>query len=323
MNRRAMFNGLLALVVLVSSSLAAQEPEAQKTLRVYFVGNSVTDTINYRGLEALAKSRGHKHVWGRHMIPGAPLQWIWQHPKDGFQEQPFGHYPTALGDHQWDVLSLQPFDRHLEGQDGDVTMAKNFIDLALPKSPDMQVYVYARWPRQGKDDFETAWQTALVGHDGWADARLGDLETSNVFLNDYVAIRELRKWKGEFALDKPALRAALNALGDEAARHFENVLQEAVAKYPSVIAVTHVPPFKEAAWYDGRHSDDNYLPHFACKATGDVMRKVMEANPQSRLLVLCGHTHGTGEVRILENLHVLTGGAEYGNPVIQRILDIG
>jgi hypothetical protein len=49
----------------------------------------------------------------------------------------------------------------------------------------------------------------------------------------------------------------------------------------------------------------------------------MAANPQSRLLVLCGHTHGTGELQVLDNLHVLTGGAEYRNPVIQRIFDIG
>ncbi|MCY2994372.1 MAG: metallophosphoesterase [Planctomycetota bacterium] len=166
-------------------------------------------------------------------------------------------------------------------------------------------------------------QTAIVGHDGWADARLGDFEGSDVILNDYVLIEELGKWKGRSYLDKPALREALNVLGDEAARHFEVVLKQAVAQYPSVIAVTHVPPFKEAAWYDGRHSDDNYLPHFACKATGDVMRNIMEANPQSRLLVLCGHTHGSGEVQILENLQVLTGGAEYGHPAIQRIFDIG
>jgi Icc-related predicted phosphoesterase len=166
-------------------------------------------------------------------------------------------------------------------------------------------------------------QTALVGHDGWADARLGDFEGSDVILNDYVLIEELRQWKGSLYLDKPALREALNVLGDEAARHFEVVLQEAVAQYPSVIAVTHVPPFQEAAWYNGRHSDDNYLPHFACKAVGDVMRRIMEANPNSRLTVLCGHTHGSGEVQIAENLQVLTGGAEYGNPVIQRIFDIG
>jgi len=169
-----MIRSTLAVAAIV---LAAGQAPAQDTttLRVYFVGNSVTDTINYRALAELAKSRGHQQIWGRHMIPGAPLQWIWQHPKDGFQEQPFGHYPTALADHQWDVLSLQPFDRHLEGKDGDLTMAKNFIDLALPKSPDLQVYVYARWPRQGKDDFDTAWLKKYTG--GWD----GTNETKDYF----------------------------------------------------------------------------------------------------------------------------------------------
>jgi Icc protein len=165
-------------------------------------------------------------------------------------------------------------------------------------------------------------KTALIGHDGWADARLGDFHESDVFLNDYVAIQELRKPKGEFGIDKPALEEALNALGDEAANHLEVVLQQAVAEHSSVIALTHVPPFKEAAWYEGRHSDDNYLPHFACKATGDTLRRVMYSQPLSRLLVLCGHTHGQGEVQVTENLHVLTGEAEYGQPVIQRVFDI-
>ena len=92
-----------------------------------------------------------------------------------FRKQPFGHYPTALPEHQWDVLSLQPFDRHLDGKDGDLTMARNFIDLALPKSPDVQVYVYARWPRQGKDDFDTAWLKKYTG--GWD----GTNETKDYF----------------------------------------------------------------------------------------------------------------------------------------------
>ncbi len=155
---RFAFFAAIALAVVQAS---AQE----KPLRVYFVGNSVTDTINYRALAELSKSRGHDHVWGRHMIPGAPLQWIWQHPKDGFQEPPFGHYPNALTNFHWDVLSLQPFDRHLDGKDGDLVMAKNFIDLALPKSPGLQVFVYARWPRQQKGDFDTAWLKKYTG--GW------------------------------------------------------------------------------------------------------------------------------------------------------------
>ncbi len=155
---------LSSLVLAIAAPAFAAE-QAPKTLRVYFVGNSVTDTINYRGLAELANSRGYKQVWGRHMIPGAPLQWIWEHPNDGFQEPPFGHYPTALAKFQWDVLSLQPFDRHLDGKDGDLAMARNFIDLALPKSPELQVYVYARWPRQGKDNYDTSWLKKYTG--GW------------------------------------------------------------------------------------------------------------------------------------------------------------
>jgi 3',5'-cyclic AMP phosphodiesterase CpdA len=165
-------------------------------------------------------------------------------------------------------------------------------------------------------------KTAIIGHDGWADARLGDFENSDVILNDYVAIEELRKWKGDFGLDKPALEEALNVLGDEAARHIEAALQQATASYSSIIALTHVPPFKEAAWHEGKHSDDNYLPHFACKATGDAMRRVMDNRPESHLLVLCGHTHGQGEVQVTENMSVLTGDAEYRKPMIQRVFDI-
>ena len=161
-----MFRRTVFLFLVLSFAVCVfADDQAPKSLRVYFVGNSVTDTINYRGLTELAKSRGYTQVWGRHMIPGAPLQWIWQHPKDGFQEQPFGHYPTALASFQWDVLSLQPFDRHLDSKNGDIVMAKNFIDLALPKSPDLHVYIYARWPRQGKDDFDTAWMKKYTG--GW------------------------------------------------------------------------------------------------------------------------------------------------------------
>lgn len=141
---------------------------ADKTLRVYHVGNSVTDTINYRALGQLASSRKNVYVFGRHMIPGAPLSWIWEHPNDGFREEPFGLYPRALSDFQWDVLTLEPFDRHLDGPDGDIAMAKNFIERARGKSPKLTVYVYSRWPRREKDgslDFGAKWLRKYTG--GW------------------------------------------------------------------------------------------------------------------------------------------------------------
>ena len=164
--------------------------------------------------------------------------------------------------------------------------------------------------------------TALVGHDGWADGRLGDFDGSDIVLNDYLLIRELFHWSDQLELDKGRLRSALQALGDEAAGHFRRVLSVAAAKYPRVIAATHVPPFREAAWHEGRPSDDNYLPHFACQAVGEVLREVLAAHPQCQTLVLCGHTHGGGQCQVLDNLRVLTGAATYGAPAIVQVLEV-
>ena len=164
--------------------------------------------------------------------------------------------------------------------------------------------------------------TALAGHDGWADARLGDYYGSNVLLNDFFYIEELARFKrGHWEIDRPPLEEALHALGDEAAEHFARVLPEAFEAHRRVVAVTHVPPFREAAWHQGKYSDDDWLPFFASKAVGDCMLDVMRTRPDRELVVLCGHTHGSGRTQILDNLRVLTGGARYGEPRIGEILE--
>lgn len=167
-------------------------------------------------------------------------------------------------------------------------------------------------------------QTAIIGHDGWADARLGDFQNSDVIdiLNDYVLVEEFRERAGDFSLGKHELEQTLHALGDEAGRHLERALAETTARYAKTIAITHVPPFRRAAWYNGRTCDDNWLPHFSCKAAGDAMLKVMQTHPDCELLVLCGHTHGGGETNALDNLRVLTGDAEYGKPKVAQVLQI-
>jgi len=55
---------------------------------------------------------------------------------------------------------------------------------------------------------------------------------------------------------------------------------------------------------------------------GDVMLAVMRGHPNSQLLVLCGHTHGGGEIQPADNIRVLTGEAEYQKPRINRVLEI-
>ena len=154
---------------------------------------------------------------------------------------------------------------------------------------------------------ELAPRTAILGHDSWGDARLGNYEHSKVWLPDFVAVKDL----AEVSHDRKLLRRRLHALGDEAARHLESVLPAALEKYSRVVVATHVPPYRESAWHGGKFSDDHWLPFFACKAVGDVLQEVMQHRPDRELVVLCGHTHGSGEAQILANLRVLTGGSGY------------
>jgi Icc protein len=164
--------------------------------------------------------------------------------------------------------------------------------------------------------------TALVGHDGWGDARLGDFYGSEVLLNDFFLIEELSRFSGALGvLDRQPLEQALRALGDEAAEHFARVLPEAFQTHRRVVAVTHVPPFREAAWHQGKYSDDDWLPFFAAKAVGDCLLDVMASRPDRELVVLCGHTHGGGQAQLRDNLQVLTGAAEYCEPAIQQLFE--
>jgi predicted MPP superfamily phosphohydrolase len=55
---------------------------------------------------------------------------------------------------------------------------------------------------------------------------------------------------------------------------------------------------------------------------GDVLLEAAQSHPKCQILVLCGHTHGGGEIQVAENLRVVTGPAEYGKPKIQRIMEL-
>jgi predicted MPP superfamily phosphohydrolase len=155
----------------------------------------------------------------------------------------------------------------------------------------------------------------LVGHDGWADGRLADYFASSVMMNDDWLIAEL------IGLTRAARWERLKGLADEAAAHIRRILPLALERYPNALLLTHVPPFRDACWYAGEISNDDWLPHFTCHAMGESIRKVMADHPDRALTVLCGHTHGRGEARPLPNVLVLTGGAQYGCPEVQRLFE--
>ncbi len=168
----------------------------------------------------------------------------------------------------------------------------------------------------GSGAIELTEHTGLIGHGGWADGRLGNSVRSQVLLNDYFYIDEF------IGLSVRERFAQLNALGDEAADHLRRFLPAALDRFRRLLLLTHVPPFKESCWHQGRISDDEFLPHFACRVMGDVLVEVMKGRPESELTVLCGHTHSQGEAEILPNLFVKTGAAVYGSPRVQELIAV-
>ncbi len=158
-----------AIAILCCVLASRPLPADEQPFRIYYIGNSVTDTVGYDPLAQLARTRGIDLQWGRQMIPGAPLEWIYDHPDSGFTEEPYGTYPRALKEFAWDAVSLQPFDRHLTGQNqqgaerGDVALITTLARLAAEQNPDVQICIYARWPRMtvrgeglrfDKDDYD-------------------------------------------------------------------------------------------------------------------------------------------------------------------------
>lgn len=158
--------------------------------------------------------------------------------------------------------------------------------------------------------------TALVGVDGWADARLGDPENSHVRMRDYVTVDELKQHRGAAALD------AARRIADADAALLRSLLDAALRLRPHVYVATHVPPFAEAARFRGMITTSRWLPWVTCKAVGDALLEASEAHPDRRVTVLCGHMHHPAHVTIRDNLEVRCGAAEYGTPKVQAVLDI-
>jgi len=159
-------------------------------------------------------------------------------------------------------------------------------------------------------------RTALVGHDAYSDGGYGDYVRSEVLLNDYIYIREFMNQS------KTGRLKIMQGLAREAAEHFRHCLPSAFAEVDRVVLMMHPPPYKEACLYLGRIGDDLHLPHFACKMVGDTLTELMRGFADKHLTVLCGHTHGGGDIRILPNLRILVGSSDYRTPLIEQVLEL-
>ena len=163
---------------------------------------------------------------------------------------------------------------------------------------------------------------AIAGVDGWYDGRNGHGMRSNVFLNDFRLIDELRAGlkKGAEGLYK-----VMQAISDEEASKLRRQIHAALGLRPEqLLLAMHVPPFAGAAWHEGKVSDGNYLPYFSSRVLGDAIleeTRIFREELGGKVTVLCGHSHSPGVIHPAENLVVRTGGAEYYRPAIADVLE--
>lgn len=163
-------------------------------------------------------------------------------------------------------------------------------------------------------------EVMLVGQNGWADGRYGNYQDSRAALNDSRMIADLFQQK---IIGKYALLEKMQQLADDDAEKLAADLAQAAEKnIKQIIVLTHVPPFKETSLYNGKISNDDFLPYFASKAIGDVLLSFAEQNPAIKILTLCGHTHEACVYQPLHNLIIKVGKAEYGQPEIQEVLEV-
>lgn len=175
------------------------------------------------------------------------------------------------------------------------------------------------------DTVKLSANTCLVGTDGWCDAVLGDMY-GNLVMSDWYQIAELRdaqhaaQRNGQHPIE--GIAAACRAMAASEAKNLKKKLNKAVKQYDNIIVATHIPPWKDATWHEGKVSNDTYLPWFSSYVMGNMLEQFAIKYPTKGFTVLCGHTHGGGIYNVLDNMTCYTAQADYGSPSVAGIIEV-
>ena len=195
----------------------------------------------------------------------------------------------------------------------DIATVKNNL-THLTQNPKHLYWLPALGPHRLEHDI------FITGQDGWADGRIGDYNQSPVEMTDSYIISDLQQEK---AVSRERLLLKMQALADIDAAQSERDLNKAIKEgAKKILYVTHIPPFKECCLYFGAYSSEALLPFITCKATGDVLLRTAQANPDIEFLVLCGHIHHESVFQPLDNLTVKAGKAKYRFPGLQEVVKV-
>jgi len=126
--------------------------------RVFHLGNSHSASTLHKGLEEMAHGEGYTdHSWDAHNIPGAPIDWLWNHPPNGAGAKGVLDQPPGF-----DVLTLQSYNKTDEDE---INSCINFTGLALDGNPDARIIMFTIWPGSTDD-----WENPSLGRtEAWPE----------------------------------------------------------------------------------------------------------------------------------------------------------
>lgn len=184
--------GVVLVAVAYTDQLAASQPviapyrigqaaHDEKTVRTFHIGNSLTDTV-VGWLQPVAESAGRNLDFHRFTIPGAPTDWLWNHPGGGFGDcrYPEAFFVLAPIDH----IFTQPFHGHDRSIANEVEYSGKFFDLCRKHSPDVQAWLYVQWPGPR---FQDRWSQ---GQGATTELKLPSAKTWQEGIANHVAYTE-------------------------------------------------------------------------------------------------------------------------------------
>ncbi len=283
MNLRPPLRSLLVLALFVIFWSGGIRAEA-KQLSVYFIGNSLTASTTLDRVHGLFKQRGVDLQFGSQLSGGKSLfrhlnyksepdqKWLsWETSvPDGetFRPDPnhyrvdpatwrFGRYDTALANHKWDVVVMQPFAGSSLHDELEAVTA--FMALALEKNPGVRFYIYQTWPRRPRVSAKNESPDA-----GSAQ----DIEYGAVWDAVYSA-----------SVDDTSKEAAQNT-GNRS--FFRRLVEEAAKKFPEMKNPIQLIPVGEVLYVMDEKIKADSMPGLAELVTRDPM-KVPGWNPEKGL----------------------------------------
>lgn len=143
-------------------------PTGSRAIKTFHIGNSLTDTV-VPWMEPMAAAAGRGLEFHRFTIPGAPTDWLWNHPGSGFGDSRYRE--AFLAQAPIDHIFTQPFAGHGRSIENEAEHSRRFYDAVREHSPNIQPWLYVQWPSRRLDDGWSRGEGAVKDLPGVAPAK--------------------------------------------------------------------------------------------------------------------------------------------------------